>query len=99
MKKIQILAHSSAKEDVVAALREGGVLHITEPSLELGETKTGRSCGFLHTFYEMADGSYLAFFEVPDSPYDFPEWHDFDLHIALEVDRDHMMNMFEKGKA
>ncbi len=37
MKKIQILVHSSAKENVVAALREGGVLHITEPSLELGD--------------------------------------------------------------
>lgn len=35
MKKIQLLAHKSVKEDVVAALREGGVLHIVEPSIEL----------------------------------------------------------------
>ncbi len=34
MKKIQILAHMSAKAEVVAALREGGVLHITEPSVD-----------------------------------------------------------------
>ncbi len=34
MKKIQILAHMSAKAEVVAALREGGVLHITEPSID-----------------------------------------------------------------
>ncbi len=34
MRKLQILAHGSAKDDVVAALREGGVLHITEPSIE-----------------------------------------------------------------
>lgn len=34
MKRIQILAHMSAKAEVVAALREGGVLHITEPSVD-----------------------------------------------------------------
>jgi catechol 2,3-dioxygenase-like lactoylglutathione lyase family enzyme len=67
-------------------------------ALEIGETKTGRSCAFLHTFYELADGSYLAFFEAPEMPYQFVDWHDFDLHIALEVERDHMMTMFEKGK-
>ena len=33
MKKLQILAHSSVKRALVAALREGGVLHITEPSV------------------------------------------------------------------
>jgi catechol 2,3-dioxygenase-like lactoylglutathione lyase family enzyme len=67
-------------------------------ALEIGETKTGRSCAFLHTFYELADGSYLAFFEAPEMPYRFVDWHDFDLHIALEVEREHMMMMFEKGK-
>ncbi len=35
MRKIQILAHCGAKEEIVAALREGGALHITEPSVEL----------------------------------------------------------------
>ncbi|MBM3149872.1 MAG: hypothetical protein FJZ88_07610, partial [Chloroflexi bacterium] len=34
MKRIQILAHESARADVVAALREGGALHITEPSVD-----------------------------------------------------------------
>ncbi|MBM3307617.1 MAG: V-type ATP synthase subunit I [Candidatus Eisenbacteria bacterium] len=34
MKRIQILAHKSARADVVAALREGGALHITEPSVD-----------------------------------------------------------------
>ncbi len=67
-------------------------------TLELGETKTGRTCTFLHTFYEMDDGSYLAFFEAPEMPYDFREWHDFDLHIALEVEREHMMAMKKKGE-
>lgn len=66
-------------------------------TLELGETKTGRTCQHLHTFYEMDDGSYLAFFEAPGMPFDFEDRHDFDLHIALEVERDHMMAMMEKG--
>ncbi|MCK4511151.1 hypothetical protein KAW64_05390 [bacterium] len=34
MKKIQILAHKGAKDEIVSALREGGALHITEPSIE-----------------------------------------------------------------
>jgi catechol 2,3-dioxygenase-like lactoylglutathione lyase family enzyme len=68
-------------------------------SLELGETKTGRSCAFLHTFYGLDDGSYLAFFECPDMPFDFKEQHDFDLHIALEVSPEHLKAMYAKGKA
>lgn len=67
-------------------------------SLEIGATKTGRSCQHLHTFYQMDDGSFLAFFEAPDMPFEFRDWHDFDLHIALEVDRDHMMAMKKKGE-
>ncbi len=47
----------------------------------------------------MTDGSFLAFFEVPDSPFEFKAQHDFDLHIALEVDSDTLHSMFEKGKA
>jgi V/A-type H+-transporting ATPase subunit I len=35
MRKIQILAHKDAQDQIVSALREGGVLHITEPSIEL----------------------------------------------------------------
>lgn len=68
-------------------------------SLEIGETKSGRACSVLHTFYAMADGSYLAFFEAPEMPFEFVDRHDFDLHIALEVERDHLMQMFERGKA
>ncbi len=34
MRKIQILAHKSAMDEIVSALREGGALHITEPSIE-----------------------------------------------------------------
>ena len=47
----------------------------------------------------MDDGSCLAFFEVPDSPFDFKKQHDFDLHIALEVTPQVLHDMFAKGKA
>lgn len=68
-------------------------------SLVINESKTGRPVRALHTFYELADGSYLAFFEVPSTPFEFVQQHDYDLHIALEVERDHMMRMLEKGKS
>ena len=67
-------------------------------SLEIGETKTGRKTNVLHTFYELGDGSFLAFFEAPERPFDFKEQHDFDLHIALEVNSDFLQSMFERGK-
>src|SRR4051794_294244 len=68
-------------------------------SLEIGKTKTGRACQVLHTFYRMDDGSHLAFFEAPDMPFEFGERHDFDLHVALEVSREHMMAMKAKSEA
>ena len=68
-------------------------------TLEISETKTGREASLLHTFYRMDDGSFLAFFEVPDAPFEFKDQHDYDLHIALEVNRDTLMSMFDKGKA
>lgn len=67
-------------------------------ALAIGETKTGRETKVLHTFYEMDDGSYLAFFEAPDKPFEFKKQHDYDLHIALEVDRQALADMFEKGR-
>ena len=67
-------------------------------ALEIGETKTGRATKALHSFFQMGDGSYLAFFEVPDTPFDFKTQHDYDLHIALEVERSALEAMFAKGK-
>jgi catechol-2,3-dioxygenase len=32
-------------------------------------------------------------------PFDFKTQHDFDLHIALEVDQKSLREMFDKGKA
>ncbi len=68
-------------------------------TLEINETKSGRRTETLHTFYELGDGSYLAFFEAPDMPFEFKVQHDFDLHIALEVDMRTLHEMLAKGKA
>jgi len=68
-------------------------------TLEIRETKSGRKTETLHTFYRLDDGSYLAFFEAPDMPFDFKVQHDYDLHIALEVERAAIDPMLAKGKA
>ena len=68
-------------------------------AFEIKTTKTGRETGVLHSFYEMGDGSFMAFFEAPGQPFDFKDQHDFDLHIALEVDEPTLHAMFAKGKA
>ncbi len=68
-------------------------------AFQISETKSGRATHTLHSFYQMDDGSCLAFFEAPDMPFTFKPQHDFDLHIALEVTPEDMHMMFAKGKA
>jgi catechol 2,3-dioxygenase-like lactoylglutathione lyase family enzyme len=68
-------------------------------TFQIHETKSGRATKTLHSFYQMDDGSCLAFFEAPDMPFEFKNQHDFDLHIALEVSRQDLHTMFAKGKA
>jgi catechol 2,3-dioxygenase-like lactoylglutathione lyase family enzyme len=68
-------------------------------TLEIGETKSGRKTSTLHTFYRLDDGSYLAFFEAPDMPFEFKKQHDYDLHIALEVAPEVLPDMLAKGRA
>jgi catechol 2,3-dioxygenase-like lactoylglutathione lyase family enzyme len=67
-------------------------------AFEITETKTGRATHVLHSFYAMDDGSCLAFFEAPESPFDFKPQHDFDLHIALEVPHAQLQPMLDKGR-
>jgi len=68
-------------------------------ALVIRETKSGRSANVLHTFFKMDDGSFLAFFEAPEEPFEFKTQRDFDLHIALEVSQEALRTMFAKGKA
>jgi catechol 2,3-dioxygenase-like lactoylglutathione lyase family enzyme len=68
-------------------------------ALHIRESMTRRRTDVLHTFFRMADGSCLAFFEAPDRPFEFKDQHDYDLHIAVEVDNDELIRMLEKGKS
>ena len=68
-------------------------------AFQIGETKSGRAASVLHMFFEMEDGSALAFFEAPLEPFTFKTQHDYDLHIALEVAPDKLAAMLAKGKA
>lgn len=68
-------------------------------ALEISESRTGRSTHTLHTFYRLADGSHLAFFEATELPFGFKKQHDYDLHIALEVGFGDLQLMLAKGRA
>ncbi len=68
-------------------------------AFEIRETKSGRETHVLHLFFQMDDGSSLAFFDVPGTPFDFKDQHDFDLHIALEVAPEVLEPMKAKGLA
>ena len=62
-------------------------------------TTEARKTDVLHVFFEMDDGSSIAFFAEPSEPFDFSPQRDFDLHLALEVPMGKLHDMFEKGKA
>ena len=68
-------------------------------ALRIRESMTGRNTDVLHSFFQLGDGSYLAFFEAPDRPFDFKNQHDYDLHIALEVDAGTLKRFFDRAKA
>ena len=58
-------------------------------------TKTGNEVNVLHSFFQLDDGSFIAFFEAPHMPFDFKEQHDFDLHLALESSEDRIAEVTE----
>lgn len=66
-------------------------------AFEIKQTMTGRETGVLHSFFRMDDGSFMAFFEAPGQDFEFKEQHDFDLHIALEVDDETLERMYARG--
>ena len=68
-------------------------------ALHIKETMTGRKTEALHIFFAMDDGSCLAFFEVPEKPFEFKRQDDLDLHIALGVENDVFDRMLQKGQA
>lgn len=68
-------------------------------TMVIEESKTGRATRVLHTFYRMDDGSCLAFFESPRDPFDFKKQHDYDLHIALEIEQPEIEPLLERARA
>ena len=68
-------------------------------SLRREVTETGEETDLLHIFFEMADGSYLAFFDVPGKPFEFKEQDPSDLHIALEVDAATLKAKYDEATA
>ena len=52
----------------------------------------------LHAFYAMKDGSCLAFFEEPNTLFDFKTQRDFALHIALQVNKEALLTMMERWR-
>ena len=67
-------------------------------SLAIKDKPVSVNADVLHTFFQMNDGSCLAFFEAPAMAFEFKRQLDFDLHIALEVDMPNLHTMFAKGK-
>ena len=68
-------------------------------SLRREHTETGVETPLIHIFFRMRDGSYMAFFELPEVEFEFEEQDPSDLHIALEVSEGTMKAMYDKGKA
>ncbi|MES2228977.1 MAG: VOC family protein [Pseudomonadota bacterium] len=99
IRKLHHNAYRCRDSEQTRAFYEGFLGLPLAGTLEIKETKSGRATNTLHTFYRLDDGSFMAFFEVPDMPFEFKPQHDFDLHIALEVDRAALEQMLAKGRA
>jgi catechol 2,3-dioxygenase-like lactoylglutathione lyase family enzyme len=54
------------------------------------EPGVGRARPYMHLFFELGDGNYLAFFDDPDEarPDHFERAHGFDRHVALTTPRE-----------
>jgi catechol 2,3-dioxygenase-like lactoylglutathione lyase family enzyme len=98
IRKLHHNAYRCRDSEQTRAFYEGFLGLPLAGALQIEETKTGRATQVLHTFYRLDDGSFLAFFEAPE-PFDFKPQRDFDLHIALEVERPVLDEMLAKGRA
>lgn len=48
----------------------------------------------LHTFFQLDDGSAIAFFDAPKRPFEFKNQDDFDLHISFEVENAELLQSY-----
>jgi catechol 2,3-dioxygenase-like lactoylglutathione lyase family enzyme len=67
-------------------------------ALPVSRTASSRPVRLLHTYFHLGDGTYIAFFEDRDRPFDFKPQHDFDLHVSFEVDEAALARMTEKAR-
>jgi catechol 2,3-dioxygenase-like lactoylglutathione lyase family enzyme len=61
------------------------------------EPGTGAPLKYMHLFFEMGDGNYVAFFDLPDSADEakFKKKSGFNLHIAFEVATQEELEAFQ----
>ncbi len=62
------------------------------------EPGTGAPLDYMHLFFEMGDGNYVAFFDLPESATEerFKKKNGFNLHIAFAVDSLEDLDAFKK---
>jgi catechol 2,3-dioxygenase-like lactoylglutathione lyase family enzyme len=68
-------------------------------AFEIDPGIAGEDTRALHTFFQMDDGSCLAFFEAPGVPFEFKNQNALDLHIALGVEPATFESMLQKAQA
>lgn len=78
-------------EDVLGLTVEGAVMSETVPG-------TGGDDPYLHIFFRMGNGEYIAFFDAPGSA--DPDWfkrkESFDMHFAFEVGSEAELEAMQK---
>lgn len=86
MRRIQILAHGSAKDQVVTALRDVGAMHVTEPTLEVeGDGNHDARRGREHELSgDLAKLEYVRTFLRPHAPKKKPLEKMFNPRLILE---------------
>ena len=99
IKGLHHAAYRCANSEATRAFYEDFLELPLVEAFPINTTATGRETDVLHTFYQMQNGGCIAFFEAPDQPFEFKEQHDFDLHIALEVDSGTLARMKAKAEA
>jgi catechol 2,3-dioxygenase-like lactoylglutathione lyase family enzyme len=97
IRKLHHAAYRCRDSEETRAFYEGFLGLPLVNAFEITETKSGRATHVLHSFFALDDGSCIAFFEDPATPFEFKLQRDFDLHIALEVARDVLQPMLDKG--
>ena len=77
-------------EDVLGLPLKAALVFEEEPG-------TGRPQPYMHLFFELADGNYVAFFDVPEGAHEgkFKMKSGFDLHFAMEVESHAQMMDFK----